>query len=176
MRFAVWTIIAGTLVAGTLAAQGPVAPQPMIAGAPAAILPPPPLPAPVPNELPPAPPDGFAVGTLPQGVIVSPPAVRPPMPVPGAPIEIPPGPMYWVAADYLLWRSKGGMLPPLVIAANTNSSLDPRVIVPLSDDRINGDLQSGFRLQGGLWLDKPHGMGVEVIYTKFLGTSDVATF
>jgi len=176
MRFAVWTIIAGTLAAGALTAQSPVAPPPMIAGAPAAILPPPPLPAPVPNEPPPAPPDGFAVGTLPPGVIVSPPAVRPPMPVPGAPIEIPPGPMYWVAADYLLWRSKGGMLPPLVIAANTNSSLDPRVIVPLSDERINGDLQSGVRLEGGLWLDKPHGMGVEVICTSFLGTGDIGTY
>ena len=176
MRFAVWTIIAGTLAAAPLTAQSPIAPPPITPGAPAAILPPPPLPAPVPNEPPPAPPDGFAVGTFPAGVIVSPPAVRPPMPVSGAPIEIPPGPMYWASVDYLLWRVKGGMLPPLVVGANTNGALDPRVIITLSDDRINGDVQTGFRLQGGLWLDKPHGMGVEVICTSFLGTGDVATY
>jgi hypothetical protein len=101
------------------------------------------------------------------------------MPVSGAPIEIPPGPMFWVDFDYLLWRSKGGLLPPLVAGANVSGatvSVDPRVTFPLTDDRINGDLQSGFRLAAGMWLDKPRGTGIEGSYTMFLSTGDVATY
>src|SRR5262245_15446251 len=80
MRPAVWSIVAGLLLSATAAAQTVVAPK---------------LLAPEPP-----PPSEFGVGEPVPGV-------RPPMPVSEAPIEVPPGPMFWVEADYLFWRAKG---------------------------------------------------------------------
>jgi hypothetical protein len=125
----------------------------------------------------PAPPTEFGVGTA-VGEPV--PAVRPPMPVSGAPIEVPPGPMFWAEADYLFWRAKGGLAPPLVVGVYTSANpplpTDPRMAFPVSDDRINGDVRSGYRLRAGMWLDKPHGTGVEATYTDFLHATDQSTF
>jgi hypothetical protein len=163
MRTAVWTAVAGLLVAGAATAQP---------GPPAAIAPPV---LPVPDRAPP--PLEFGIGT-PVGESV--PTVRPPMPVTGAPIEVPPGPMFWAQADALFWRAKGGLVPPLVVGVYTSANpplpADPRMAFPVSDDRINGDVQSGYRLRGGMWLDKPHGTGVEATYTNFLHASDRSIF
>jgi hypothetical protein len=162
MRTAVWTAVAGCLLAGTAAAQP--APPP---------VPPPPAVTP---ELPP--PAEFGAG-VPVGV-ESVPGVRPPMPVTGAPIEVPPGPMFWAAADSLWWRAKGGLVPPLVVGVYTSAHpalpTDPRMAFPVSDDRINGDLKAGYRLRGGAWLDKPNGTGVELVFTNFLDTERVNSF
>src|SRR3954465_871729 len=102
---------------------------------------------PSPVEVPAAPPVEFGVGDAPTGIIV-------PTPVTGAPIEVPPGPMFWANADYLLWRSKGGLVPPLVVGLYTSASpplpADARMAFPVSDDRINGSLQSGYRLRAGM--------------------------
>jgi hypothetical protein len=161
MRSAVWSAVAGCLLAGTGAAQ-PVAP--------------PVPPAPAAEELPP--PVEFGAG-VPVGSEAVP-GVRPPMPVTGAPIEVPCGPLVWFGADYLWWRAKGGLAPPLVVGVYTSAHpplpADPRMAFPVSDDRINGDLKSGYRLRGGVWLDKPDGTGVEVVYTAFLDTERVNSF
>src|SRR5829696_8872798 len=156
MRTAAWSAVVGCLLSGTAAAQV--------------------LPAPV-SDAPPPP--EFAVGapvTSLEGV----PGVRPPMPVAGAPIEVPPGPMFWAGADALFWRSKGGLVPPLVVGVYTSADpplpADPRLAFPESDSRINGDLTSGYRLYGGMWLDKPHGTGIEAVYTAFLSSEDASGF
>lgn len=170
MRTAAWSAVVGCLLAGTAAAQ-PSRPVP-------AVPPPPPvLPTPVAvADVPP--PLEFGVG-VPVGSEVLP-GVRPPMPVSGAPIEVPCGPMFWAGADALFWRAKGGLVPPLVVGVYTSADpplpADPRAAFPVSDSRINGDLKSGYRLSGGMWLDKPHGTGIEAVYTAFLSTQDTSAF
>jgi len=160
MRTAVWSTVAGCLLAASAAGQSG----------------PPVLPA-----LEPAPRSDFGAGTstgTPPGTPIGIPTdgVRPPMPVSGPPIEVPPGPMFWAGADALFWRVKGGLVSPLVVGVYTSANpplpADPRMAFPVSDDRINGDVQSGFRLRAGMWLDKPHGTGVEVTFTDFLHESD----
>ena len=47
---------------------------------------------------------------------------------------------------------------------------------PVSDDRLNGDLKSGYRVRAGMWIDKPNGTGVEAVFTSFLGTENVEPF
>jgi hypothetical protein len=102
------------------------------------------------------------------------------MPVAGATIEVPPGPMFWAGADALFWRAKGGLVPPLVVGVYTSADpplpADPRMAFPVSDSRINGDLKSGYRFAAGMWLDKPHGTGIEAVYTAFLSTQDTSAF
>src|SRR6476646_1054875 len=102
MRTDIWTAIAGCLLAATAAAQPAAPPVP---------------PAPPAEELPPT--VEFGAG-VPVGM-ESLPGVRPPMPVNGAPIEVPCGPMLWFGADYLWWRAKGGLVPPLVVGVYTSA-------------------------------------------------------
>lgn len=196
MRRTLTAMAVGFLICGTVVAQlrapapvlpvgqagplptmlPPVLPMPVV---PAPVLPPA---APPPSALVvPAPPGEFATGGLPGGTVVSPaPCVRPPAPVSGAPVEIPPGEFFWTEFDFLLWRAKGGKVPPLVAGlagpAATAVRLNTRDAFLVSDDRINGDLMPGFRIAAGMWLDKPHGTGVEAIYTDFLESDHVATY
>jgi hypothetical protein len=173
--------LAGLLLAGT--AFGQVAgPAPGVSLGPpvaATVVAPPVLPPAAALGPPPAPPDGFAVG-LPPGTVVSPVAIRPPDPVTEAPVEVPPGPRFWGSFEYLLWRSKGGLVPPLVVGVTGPAALtvpvNPRAAFAVSDDRVNGELQSGFRIGGGVWLDKPHGTGVEASYMTFLESTDTDAF
>jgi len=181
MRESFTSIVAGLLTVGAASAQGPaLAPVlPIGEPQPATIIPPPTLPPPATVAPPPSP--LFGVGGLPGGTVVSPPpCVRPPAPVSGAPVEVPPGPLFWTEFDILLWRAKGGAAPPLVAGlagpAATAVRLDPRQAFTVSDDRINGALQSGFRIGGGMWLDKPHGTGIEATYTNFLQSDHVASY
>lgn len=177
MRKLLATSITAVILTATSFAQAPIVAPNIVVPPPMPAIPPT-LPPPMRGEPAPVPPDAFGVGSLP-GTVVSP-SVRPPAPVSEAPIEVPPGPMFWGNFDYLLWRSKGGILPPLVVAiggpAAQAAPIDPRWAVAISDDKINGDLQSGIRLGGGIWLDKPHGTGVEAIYTGFLQSNILATY
>lgn len=180
MRKTLLAAAAGALLAGSGWAQGPAAPAtpPVRIGSPVPagpeFAPSTPLPPPQSAEPPPAV-EGLGL----PGVVVSPPGgvippsnvlpgVRPPAPVAGPPEEIPPGPRVWVTAEYLLWRSKGGLLPALITDV-VGPTPYPLAAYPLSDDRINGALQSGVRLTAGYWLDKPFGTGVEGRFIDFFG-------
>jgi Putative beta barrel porin-7 (BBP7) len=130
------------------------------------------------------PPAGFGT-ELPPGTVVSPPigtppAVRPPMPVFGAPPEVPPGPLYWTGFDYLCWRAKGGQVVPLVSAVvgapAFATPLDAATAFALSSDEINRGPFSGFRLTAGMWLDKPRGTGVEAVFMWFPQQTDTTTY
>lgn len=166
--------VAGLLLAGTAVAQTGASPPVRISTPlPAAPMLPPPPPAPpkLPAlpETPLPPPAEFGVGELPPGTVVSPPFVQPPLPVSGAPIEIPPGPHVWASFDYLMLKVKGGLLPPLVTSAFGSPSMaspDPFSAFMVSESKINSGLHDGFRLTGGAWLDKPDGTGVELRYSR----------
>ena len=139
-------------------------------------IPPAPPKLPVLPEPPTAPPGEFGVGDSPPGTVVSPPSVRPPMPVTGAPIEVPPGPHVWATFDYLMWKVKGGLLPPLVATAFGSSSMtspNPYTAFMVSESKINSGLHDGLRLTGGYWLDKPDGTGIELRYLQFFHGQDV---
>ena len=134
------------------------------------------LPPPIPNESATPPPPGFGVG-----VPVSPPKliprteigaeVRPPMPVLGAPVEEPDGPRMWLGFDYLLWRTKGNDVPPLVAAiVNGNQS------VTLSDHEINRTRFSGFQFTAGYWFSMPRLWGFEANYSWFTTTEELTAF
>jgi len=176
MRSIVLALVVGSIVVGTSNAQNPklAAPElPPLPKAPAL-----PLAPPKPNEAPPAPPDGFGVD-LPSGTVVSP-EVRPPMPVAGPPIEVPEGPHFWADVDFLYWRSKGGLVPSLVAAAfgspSQASPVSPLQAFLISDDRMNGTMQSGLQASVGYWLDKPFGTGVEARYQGFLHNDNLAQY
>jgi hypothetical protein len=136
-----------------------------------------PEPAPLPMPMPM--PGDFGADVLPPGTVVSPPMVRPPMPVTGAPIEVPPGPTVWSSFEYLLWRAKGGLLPAIITASfgdTTMTAPHPLSAFQVSNDRINSDLFDGFRITAGYWLDKPHGTAVEARYTRFNHADTVADY
>ena len=106
--------------------------------------------------------------------------MRPPAPVPAAPIEIPPGPQFWATLDYIAWRTKGALAPATVAVvlggAARATPINPLSAFEVNDNRINGDLQNGFRLTAGYWLDKPFGTGVEARYTNFINVDHSSTY
>lgn len=177
MRSIVLALVVGTILVGTGMAQTPApkstGPKPAVPE-----LPPLPLSPPKPIEPPPLPPEGFGVD-LPPGTVVSP-TVRPPMPVAGPPIEVPEGPHFWADVDFLYWRSKGGLLPSLVATELGSPSqavpTSPLNAFLISDNRINGTMQSGMQASVGYWLDKPFGTGVEARYTGFLHNDNLAQY
>jgi hypothetical protein len=171
MRTRVIALVAGMFLAAGASAQSGVTP-PVRVGVP---QPAPPMLPPLP-ETPPPPTGEFGIGDLPPGNLIPSPFVRPPMPVTGAPIEVPPGPHLWVKADYLMWNVKGGLLPPLVTSAFGSPSMaspDPLSAFMVSESKINSGLHDGFRVAGGIWLDKPDGTGVELRYARFFHGEDV---
>jgi hypothetical protein len=185
MRKRALAIVLGLLVSAPGWAQVPAAPPVRIGNPqPATPMLPklPPVPsAPSPEPLPTPMPIPGEVGAevLPPGTVVSPPMVRPPMPVTGAPIEVPPGPTVWSSFEYLMWRAKGGLLPPLIAATFGDATMvapHPLSAFPASNDRINSDIFDGFRVTAGYWLDKPHGTGVEARYTRLFHAEDVQNF
>ena len=64
---------------------------------------------------------------------------------------------YWVHVDYLMWWTKGMETPPLVTTGPSASQPGyigyPGTQVLYGGDRILDRLQSGGRVQAGLWLD-----------------------
>jgi Putative beta barrel porin-7 (BBP7) len=180
MRTIVLATLAGLFVVNAIQAQAPQIPVKSgnpLPNIPA--LPPLPLPPATPAELPP-PSTVFGSDLPPSGEIVPPPVVRPPAPVPGAPIEVPPGPQFWGTFDYLMWRSKGALAPATVGmvlgGAARATPINPLAAFEVNDNRINGDLQNGFRLDVGCWLDKPNGTGVELKYTQFIHAERTSTY
>jgi Putative beta barrel porin-7 (BBP7) len=194
MRTYLAALVTGTMLTGPAFAQPPITLPPVKIGDPVPASPVVPfaLPAPAVVERPGPQPQPFVevlppgtVEVLPPGTVVSPPvgsqpAVRPPMPVLGAPTEVPPGPLMWTGLDYLYWRAKGGPVVPLVSAVAGLPALavplDAGAAFALSSDEINRGPYSGFRLSVGTWRDKPRGNGLEAVLTWFLDEPDQTTF
>src|SRR5262245_39041406 len=187
MRTCLAALVTGAILIGAAVAQPPTTLPPVTIGDPVPASPVVPLTLPAPDIVvapPEQQPEVHAPG-LPQGTVVSPPvgskpAARPPMPVFGAPTEVPPGPMMWLGLDYLYWRAKGGPVIPLVSAVAGPPALavplDAGSAFALSSDEYNRGPYSGFRLSVGSWRDKPRGTGIEAVFTWFLEEPDRTTF
>lgn len=177
MRSIVLAFVVGSILAGIANAQPPA---PKSAGPKPAVpevltLP---LAPSKPTGSPPSPPEGFGLDLPPDTVVL--PTVRPPMPVIGPPIEVPEGPRFWADVDALYWRSKGGLLPSLVAAVfgspSQASPKSPLHAFLISDNRMNGAMQSGMQASAGYWIDKPFGTGVETRYQGLLHNDNVAHY
>jgi hypothetical protein len=78
---------------------------------------------------------------------------------------------FWVAADYLLWTTKGVDVPPLV---TTSLPGTPRELagvlgvgtttVLAGGDKFGDEWRSGFRVSAGAWLDQCQTCGLEASY------------
>lgn len=86
----------------------------------------------------------------------------------------------WAYGEYLLWSVEGAKTPPLVTAAPAavplsqaarlgNSSTD----VLYGNEDVNDDFRSGFRVGGGIWLDRCDGLALTGDYFQ-LGDDDDA--
>lgn len=66
----------------------------------------------------------------------------------------------WFDVDYLYWQLSGTDLPPLVTASPAGTALtdagvlgDPTTEILAGNSEVNNGWRSGYRLQGGFWLD-----------------------
>lgn len=81
---------------------------------------------------------------------------------------------FWLSADYLLWSVQSNGTPPLVVrdapgTARTAVGVPgtPGQQVLFGGSGRNGELRSGFRVSGGVWLDRDQNLalGGEYFYT-----------
>lgn len=120
---------------------------------------------------------GFSF-TTPTGPTLFAPGAPAPAPVPdsaGTPgAEVPPPALptscaentFWFGAEYLLWKVQGQNVPVLVGTVSTTDAevvrqLPANAITPLFGGNIPYDVQSGFRVTGGAWLDDDRCFGLE---------------
>ena len=76
-------------------------------------------------------------------------------------------PCVWVAPEYINWRAKGSNTPALVTTApaGTQGTLgQPGTRVLFGGNELLDDWRSGFRIRGGVWLDKCEGLGLDFGY------------
>jgi hypothetical protein len=74
---------------------------------------------------------------------------------------------FWLSTEYLLWWTKGDKTPPLITTGPASSAGilgRPGTEVLFGNSDINDDLRSGFRINGGMWLDDCHTVGLEAGY------------
>lgn len=91
-------------------------------------------------------------------------------------------PRWWIAGDYLMWWTKSHPLnSPLVTTGPENDIFSgslgragTRVIY--GDQPLDLGIQSGFRLQAGMWLDQEATYGVELVGVWLQEGSETATF
>jgi hypothetical protein len=83
----------------------------------------------------------------------------------------PMGESFWVRGEYLLWRTEGGRLPPLVTTSPAGTPVAQAGVVGLpttgvlfGDDKYLDDWRSGFRVGAGTWLGYDRTFGVEANY------------
>jgi hypothetical protein len=83
----------------------------------------------------------------------------------------PMGESFWVRGEYLLWRTDGGRLPPLITTSPVGTPVADAGVVGLpttgvlfGDDKYLDDLRSGFRVGAGTWLNFERTFGVEANY------------
>src|SRR5581483_9080688 len=74
----------------------------------------------------------------------------------------PPGNIWFVGIEYLLWSMKGDMTPPLVTSNPTAApSLGPGTTVLYGGRGLGDQITSGARLTVGMWFSDAHCWGLE---------------
>src|SRR5580704_2583491 len=75
---------------------------------------------------------------------------------------------FWIAAEYLLWSTKGDKLPPLITtspagtpAASAGVLGAPGTSILFGNGTVGDGGRSGARLRGGYWFDPQHSAGIE---------------
>ncbi|MEZ6117029.1 MAG: BBP7 family outer membrane beta-barrel protein [Pirellulaceae bacterium] len=81
----------------------------------------------------------------------------------------PAGPL-WVSADYLMLWTESSEVPPLVTTSPAGTDLLNAGVLgqpgtrTLLGGNLNNDMRSGFRLQGGVWMDCCRTLGFQLDY------------
>jgi hypothetical protein len=77
------------------------------------------------------------------------------------------GDFFWLEADYLLWRTNGQGLPPLVTTSPIGTPAGqagrlgaPTTSVVAGGGSFGDEWRSGYRVQGGVWLDDCAGLAL----------------
>jgi len=88
----------------------------------------------------------------------------------------------WLHPEMLLWWSQTRYVPALVTTSPTGTGqalagrLDqPETSILFGDERVGGDLDVGFRISGGTWLDDSLTLGVGVRYFTVGNDDDFST-
>jgi hypothetical protein len=89
----------------------------------------------------------------------------------------PPNGQYWADAELLLWANRGMNLPALVTASPVGTPRDlagiigvPGTRILVGGSKVDDDIEPGFRVRAGAWLDECHMCGIEGSFF-FLGTA-----
>ncbi|MFO0939105.1 MAG: BBP7 family outer membrane beta-barrel protein [Gemmataceae bacterium] len=84
---------------------------------------------------------------------------------------------YWVAAEWLYWKTSGNPVPALVTTSplgtpRTNAGVlgDPSTSILYGNTSLNNDWRNGFRIRSGMWFDDCQTLGIESDFF-FLGRS-----
>lgn len=79
----------------------------------------------------------------------------------------PPG-RWWVAAEWIYWKTTGQYVPPLVTTSVPGTPRpvagtlgNPNTTVLFGGQNYNNDFRSGFRITGGFWFDPCNTCGIE---------------
>lgn len=92
-----------------------------------------------------------------------------------------PGPTAWASVEALNWSVRPGPLPfPMITAGNPNVTVAGALLrpgtIPLTDNQIDFERQSGARATVGTWLDRSLSVGVEAsAFTLFEAQGDRLT-
>lgn len=85
----------------------------------------------------------------------------------------------WGQFDYLMWWGKGANLPAIVTTSTPGTAINnagilgqPTTSVLFGDEKVDGRMRSGGRLNTGIWLDKSREIGIG---GSFLGLGRSAT-
>ncbi|MBD0371297.1 MAG: BBP7 family outer membrane beta-barrel protein [Pyrinomonadaceae bacterium] len=75
----------------------------------------------------------------------------------------------WVSAEYLLWRTRGSNLPPLITVTPASTGFSavigqPGTVIAFGGERLDQGNFPGGRLSLGFWLNKGKTVGAEVSY------------
>lgn len=83
------------------------------------------------------------------------------------------GPRFWLGTEYLLWKTDGMYLPPLVTTSPPGTPREqaavlgePGTAIVFGGRRVNDDATSGFRINTGYWFTPHHTFGIEGEYFR----------
>jgi hypothetical protein len=88
-----------------------------------------------------------------------------------------PAGQFWGDAELLLWWNRGMNVPPLVTASPSGTPRNlagvlgaPGTRILFGGDQVDNDMEPGFRVRAGMWLDNCQKCGIEGSFF-FLGTA-----